>query len=254
METQICDACDHPHSSFVTGQLSFPPLAFGEMKNDKSPSIIMLYQMSFVSPFESAARLPALAAFIREKHEAGPRVHAAIHGLIGASRRLSAAAIGLSQPSPRTRVVMIVVDGPEAALDAVADLRAFIACEEVSETSKKIKPRKLTEEERYLKNLNSEEKWADADRPATESLPDHLKTGLRIETALFPAWDVLPTESDRPEGLTLAGRRKATERLREIKWGRNAPPQCLVVLAPITALQQPCESPAETSKMIVLRT
>jgi len=47
------------------------------------------------------------------------------------------------------------------------------------------------------------------------------------------------TESDRPEGMTLAGRRKATERLREIKAGRNAPPQCMFFIAPITALLQP---------------
>src|SRR5579862_3593529 len=217
--------------------------------------------MPFVSPFESLIRLPALSTFVRDHPDAGPRVHAAIHGLIGASRPLAAAAIGLAQscgaggpPAFPTRVALIAVEGPEAALDAVADLRAFIAAEEAVQTALKPAPRKLTEEQRYLKNIDSEEKWADHGRAAEESIPDHLKKGLRLETALFPAWDVLPTESDRPEGLTLAGRRKATERLREIKAGRNLPPQCLVILAPIAALQQPCESPAETGHTIVLRT
>ncbi len=84
-------------------------------------------------------------------------------------------------------------------------------------------------------------------------MPEHLKTGLRLETALFPAWDVLPTESDRLEGMTLAGRRKATERLRDIAGGRNAPPQCFVLIAPVIALQQPCEAPQDTGTMIAIK-
>jgi len=215
--------------------------------------------MPFVSPFESMMRLPALAPFLSA---GASRTHAVVHGLIGSSRSLAAASIGLSRENAgrkskekthRTRIVLIVVDGPETALDTVADMRAFLACEEAVQAALKPRAKPLTDEERYLKNLNNDEKWADVERPATDSMPEHLKTGLRLETALFPAWDVLPTESDRPEGMTLAGRRKATERLSEIKEGRNAPPQCFVLLAPIAALQQPCESPADTGRKIVLR-
>ena len=106
---------------------------------------------------------------------------------------------------------------------------------------------------RYLKSLNNEEKWADRSLPAAATMPEELKAGLRLETALFPAWDVLPTESDRPEGMTLAGRRKATERLRDIKAGINAPPQCYTLIAPVVALLQPCEGPQATGTMIVIK-
>ena len=224
--------------------------------------------MPFVSPFESLTRLPALEPFLQG---GGTRTHAVIHGLIGSSRSLAAAAVGLGhkesglgvspkrssgtpKPLSRTRIVLIVVDGPETALDTVSDLRAFLACEEAVQATLKPRARPLTEDERRLKTINIDEKWADVARPAADSMPEHLKVGLRLETALFPAWDVLPTESDRPEGMTLAGRRKATERLGEIKAGKNAPPQCLVLLAPIAALQQPCESPADTGQKIVLKT
>ena len=216
--------------------------------------------MPFVSPFESMTRLPALAPFLQK---GGGRTHAVIHGLIGSSRALAGAAIGLTRENAarrpkvkafRTQIVVIAVDGPETALDTVADLRAFLACEEAVQAALQPRAKPLTDEQRYVKNVNNDEKWADVERPASDSMPEHLKAGLRLETALFPAWDVLPTESDRPEGLTLAGRRKATERLAEIKLGANAPPQCFVLLAPIAALQQPCESPADTGRKIVLRT
>jgi len=41
--------------------------------------------------------------------------------------------------------------------------------------------------------------------------------GPYLEKPFFPAWDVLPTESDHPEGLTLGGRRLVTDKLREMK-------------------------------------
>ena len=69
-----------------------------------------------------------------------------------------------------------------------------------------------------------------------------------LETTLFPAWDVLPTESDRPAGLALAGRRRTLERLLEIL---VAPPEAVmprawVIVAPVTALMQPVEAPDDT--------
>ena len=223
------------------------------------------------TPFEALLELHALEPFLRAQ---GRRTHAIFRDLIGSARPLAAAALGLAHtsqmgvtkqtrastkspaapvPGSGTRVVLYIVDGPEAALDVAADLRAFLASEEAIQTARRVPARKLTDEERYLKNLNHEERWADAERPAEDSMPEHLLQGLRLESALFPAWDVLPTESDRPEGLTLAGRRKATERLREIKAGRNAPPQCLFFIAPVTALLQPTESPSDTGKQIVLK-
>src|SRR6185295_5792475 len=107
--------------------------------------------MPFISPFESLTRLPALAPFLQS---GGARTRAALSGLIGAARPLAAASIGLGAKQDASRVVLYLVEGPEAALDAVADLRAFLACEEMTLAAQKIQPRKLSEEERYLKNLN----------------------------------------------------------------------------------------------------
>ena len=233
--------------------------------------------MSVGSPFYAAAALPQLAALRGVSAAGGPR-HVVVLGLLGAARSLVAGALGLargkalpltpdslrsSRPSPHggegkrpPSVVVMVVDGPETALDTVADLRSFMA----------------------------------------------LHDGPFLESAFFPAWDVLPTESDHPEGLTLGGRRLVTDKLREIKNetapspyplptgerdtggdarattpsalvpparrsgdydGENQKPETRnlkplfpaghVIVAPITALLQPCEAPDETADTILLR-
>ena len=111
-------------------------------------------------------------------------------------------------------VVLVVVDGPEAALDTVSDLRAFLALHDAAQKGPSA--------------------W--------------------LESALFPAWDVLPTESDHPEGLTLGGRRRVTDRLREIQSAeRGIMPACYVIAVPMTALMQPCEPPGESADIIMLR-
>ena len=103
--------------------------------------------MASTSPFEFALRLPAVEAL------AGGRVHIAIDGLLGAARPLITGAVGLAQtftPKKRgakTKVVLLVVDGPEAALDAVGDLRAFLAAEEALGNRQKLPPRKTGTEE-----------------------------------------------------------------------------------------------------------
>jgi len=201
--------------------------------------------MSVRSPFERAAALPELAALRGASSTGGPR-HVVALGLLGAARSLVAGALGLARgkavpPTPLSpprgagktspSLVLMVVDGPETALDTVADLRSFMA----------------------------------------------LHEGPYLESSFFPAWDVLPTESDHPEGLTLGGRRLVTDKLREIK---NSPsplpageredyaaenrkpetrnqkplfPAGHIIVAPITALLQPCEAPDETADTILLR-
>src|SRR5262245_39102127 len=82
-----------------------------------------------VSPFESIAGLPSISAFSGDAN-----AHAAIHGLLGASRSLAIGALGLlkaqERASPETSIVVAAVDGPESALDLVGDLRAFLALDE----------------------------------------------------------------------------------------------------------------------------
>jgi transcription-repair coupling factor (superfamily II helicase) len=99
--------------------------------------------------------------------------------------------------------------------------------------------------------------------PPSAFIPDDREDGLAIETAVFPAWDVLPTESDRPESDALAGRQRVLARLRQIRGGfvdsgvderlRDPLPEAFVLVAPVTALLQPCESPEETAPALVLR-
>jgi len=129
--------------------------------------------------------------------------------------------------------------------------------------------------------------WADPDLPPAASLPAELKTGLPLEVTLFPAWDVLPTESDRPDGLALAGRQRALARLRQARmhvasrpqasavlrgripaeggWATRSEgvaadpqvtdplPEALLVVAPVAALMQPCEQPDDLGAELVLR-
>ncbi|MGD0093459.1 MAG: CarD family transcriptional regulator, partial [Planctomycetota bacterium] len=202
--------------------------------------------MSSRSPFACVAALPELAALLRRPPVGAP-IHIVALGLLGAARSLVAGALGLARghalplPPPARgggrrplSVVLVVVDGPETALDTIADLRSFMA----------------------------------------------LHDGRHLESAFFPAWDVLPTESDHPEGLTLGGRRRVTDALREIKdEGRGARgegrgtrdeglleikgegeeestcvPAAYLIVAPITALMQPCEAPDEAAGAITLRT
>src|ERR1700732_3014676 len=65
-----------------------------------------------------------------KQHKAGKPLHAAVSGLIGASRSLVAGALGRLRVNSQPSGVVLVVEGPEAALDAIADLRAFVALEE----------------------------------------------------------------------------------------------------------------------------
>lgn len=221
--------------------------------------------MSFLSPFARVSEIPALA--VLKTRKSSPRIHATISGLVGASRSLVAGAAGILRAAQGASVVVLVADGPETALDAIGDLRAFVAVEEASRSSEK----SAEQPSRIAKNifrLTREQQWTDPGLPGVATLPDELKKNILLETTLFPAWDVLPTESDRPEGLTLAGRRRATDRLREIRTGgvpqasslsvdmqagslRSAP--CYLLATPIAALLQPCESPAETGQTIILR-
>ena len=216
--------------------------------------------MTFSSPFALVADLPPLASF--KNKAARQNRHVALSGLLGASRALVSGALGLSRSAGvgkqnhstpySTSVVLMIVDGPEAALDAVSDLRAFMSLHQIQ--AGKAQPAKpVSAREKAIEKASREENWADNGAPASASLPEDLKLGLDLETALFPAWDVLPTESDRPEGLTLAGRRRATDRLREIRNGAAALPRCYLLTAPITALMQPTESPGAPQSAITLR-
>ena len=231
------------------------------------------------SPFERVAQLPALEPYCRrlEKTEAGKpaqlsgkgasRLHGGIAGFLGAARALAIGALARGRGGEFIRdargagpedaaktppsVVLAIVDGPESALDAIADLRAFRAAEE-SEEGRGTPNSKLK-----IKNSKLDS-WADHTLPSAASLPADLRNELPLETTLFPAWDVLPTETDRPEGLALAGRLHALERLRHLRnWqpvAAGAGLHALVIVAPITALMQPCESPEETVDALVLHT
>jgi transcription-repair coupling factor (superfamily II helicase) len=221
-------------------------------------------------------------------------------------------------------VVLAVVDVPETALDVIADLRAFLAVEERARTEAGAggAPDALGADGHPLPargaartgqpplgrgrrdgppsadrhpppppselRASCSEDWA---QPGVGTLPPQLQRGSALETALFPAWDVLPTESDRPESEALAGRQRILARLRQVREGadghpasepaatpaggapgadlevhtttRDGPPSLslpadslpasLVVTAPITALLQPCEAPDETAPALVLR-
>jgi len=183
------------------------------------------------SVFERVAKLPALSAYGRGRAEsaAGPsgegtpgagrlRLRGTVCGLVGASRSLVVGALARAR-AVGARIALAVVDGPDAALDVVGDLRAFT--------------------------------------------PDAWRDGLALETSIFPSWDVLPTESDRPESEALAGRQRALARLRQIRCGAveavadelpaDPLPEAFVLVAPVTALLQPCESPEETAPALVLR-
>jgi len=218
------------------------------------------------SPFARVADLPFLTPLRHSETAAGSH-HLVITGLLGAARSLVTGALGISrsgalQQKPRgVAVVLVVVEGPESALDIVSDLRALMSVHEArpavpvnaAESNGKGRRTKAAESA-PLKKLSNEDVWSDNSLPGAASLPDDLKRGLLLESALFPAWDVLPTESDRPEGMTLAGRRRTTDRLREIRNGGPALPNCFLIAAPVTALMQPTESPGETTNTITLRT
>ncbi|MCZ7645005.1 MAG: hypothetical protein M5U26_06930 [Planctomycetota bacterium] len=238
--------------------------------------------MKPASPFGRVAKLPALDAFCRRippaagaarpSGEAPACLHATVKGLLGAANSLAVGAVALgrseAEGAPKPVVVLAVVEGPEAALDLLADLRAFRAVEE-SEAgaheatrphAQAIDPPahgkrargKPSNPQSAIRNPKSEA-WADPDRPPEASLPEDLKRGLRLETLLFPAWDVLPTESDRPEGLTLAGRRRAVERLKALNDPAEPQPEALIAIAPVAALLQPVEAPGEADDALVLR-
>jgi transcription-repair coupling factor (superfamily II helicase) len=215
--------------------------------------------MSVRSPFHVAASLPFLAPFIETKG-ASPRVHSVVSGLLGASRALVAGAAGIARGEnfrSGASVVVLVVEGPEAGLDAISDLRAFMSLHKAKATpSSESKGSANSGNGRRpkIQKLADEEKWADRGTTTAANMPEELKQGLLLESALFPAWDVLPTESDRPEGMTLAGRRRATDRLREIRKGGAALPKCFFLAAPITALMQPCEAPGDTVNTLTLKT
>jgi len=226
--------------------------------------------MSARSPFVRVADLPFLDPLCTSE-KVSARRHLVFTGLLGASRSLVTGALGLARgkalhaaPSDRRghqkpAVVLLAVEGLETALDAVADLRAFLSVHDAVSpaysapiTSRSERSGKKSPEPSF--KISNEDVWSDHSLPGTASLPDELKRGLALESALFPAWDVLPTESDRPEGMTLAGRRRTTDRLRDIRNGAPALPACFLIAAPITALLQPTESPGETTNTITLRT
>ncbi len=243
------------------------------------------------SPFERAARLDALAAFApspttssagtRQKTSAGEgssRHHRTLKGLLGSARALaigavarlraqafedqdhSQAPLSLLPPS----VVLAIVENPDTADDLLGDLRAFRASEEALSAST---PAPIRKEEAAPK-LPPED-WEDHTKEVPASLPGNLLDRLPLESLIFPAWDVLPTESERPEGAALAGRQRTLDRLRALRLGSpsasdaTAPlastspyaglPHALVVAAPIVAVMQPCESPDESGGRIVLR-
>ena len=155
--------------------------------------------MTARSLFARVSEIADLETF--KQHKAGKPLHAAVTGLIGASRSLVAGALGRLRVSAKPSAVVLIVDGPESALDAIADLRAFVALEE------KLHPQPQPSEaapakrvrEKAIARLARKERWADPGLPAQVTVPGELRKGLFLESALFPVWDVLPTESDRPE-------------------------------------------------------
>jgi transcription-repair coupling factor len=252
--------------------------------------------MSVRSPFIAGAGLSELAALLQPGAGAGAKTHVAVTGLLGASRSLVTGALGLARagvlsaarhpspvtrhPSPVTRhpslpsVVLLVVDGPETALDAVADLRAFLALHqmasagETQSTAGQASSGTKRHRGSARANTQSEIRNPKSEIVNPQSPIPNPQSDVWLESALFPAWDVLPTESDHPEGLTLAGRRRVTDRLREIKAGcRIADDGCritdtalpevhaasYIIAAPVTALMQPAESPGDPGDVITLR-
>lgn len=226
--------------------------------------------MSIRSPFELVSELQELTAFKAKSRAAtgARRTHSVVTGLLGGARSLVAGSLGLLRVSRKTTgsppVVLLVVEGPEAALDAIADLRAMVAVDEAA---------KVAQSREVEKEKGAKARGAARDLSKTTPVP---QTGLSLESTLFPAWDVLPTETDRPEGLTLAGRERTVALLREIRQGKAGldrrliqaaeddefrvgddgipPAQCVVVAAPITALMQPCPSPEDAGRHITIRT
>ncbi|MFH0939722.1 MAG: transcription-repair coupling factor [Planctomycetota bacterium] len=204
-----------PLRSITTGELCHSPFA----RVSELPVLAPLFSGAIV-PQASRPSLDYETPYLLEqagetlaarKNSRCSTTRVIVTGLLGASRALLAGAL-----SRKRRVILLVTDGPDSALDAIADLRAFEALEETL---------------------------------ATRDAGSHY--------TLFPAWDVLPTESDRPEGLTLAGRRRVTERLKDIRSSiRNETPilpECFFVIAPVIALLQPVESPSETVNLFTLR-
>jgi transcription-repair coupling factor (superfamily II helicase) len=208
------------------------------------------------SPF---ARVAALSHFsnLTGVTAGARRSHRVFTHLLGAARNLAAGGLALSRSKSTkgSSLTLVVVDGPDAALDVVTDLRALVALHEAvtngAETSGGSGAKKGKSAEKIARNAENDESWADPG--AARILPANLRKGLLLESALFPAWDVLPTEADRPEGLTLAGRRAVTDRLRDIRRGADGVPSTYVIAAPVAALLQPCESPGLQQDVIRLR-
>ncbi|MCK6472417.1 MAG: transcription-repair coupling factor [Planctomycetes bacterium] len=248
--------------------------------------------MTLPSPFERVAKLPALAAFCARAAQTaagssegrtsgeGKLRHDAVAGLLGAARSLAVGAAargraGNAQGAPAS-VVLAVVEGPDEADDLIADLRAFQSAAEAArahemrrtplnsapaDTDKggeakpdapsKRKKSKSPNPQSEARTPQSED-WADHTLPATATLPDDLKARLPLETLVFPAWDVLPTETDRPEGAALAGRGRVLDRIAALA-GAGGTPEALVLVAPVASLMQPCEPPGDPGERIVLR-
>jgi len=244
------------------------------------------------TPFGRVAKLPALQPYCRPEpaepsrgkvpaERPGISLAHVLTGLTSGARSLCVGALGRAraglQPN-RTAVVLAVVESPDAAHELISDLRAWRAVEEherapgagkrASDPAPKRKrghtasqdAEQLKVDEARAKELaallkDRSETWGDSGLPAKASLPEDLHHGLPLETLLFPAWDVLPTESDRPEGLALSGRQSALDRLKEVRVraAHTALPDALVLAAPIAALMQPVESPAESHPALILR-
>src|SRR5262245_43559774 len=134
--------------------------------------------MSIRSPFESMSRLPATARLLEQLSGNAQPVHAALSGLLGAARSLQAGALGLGRKvsGVPSSTILAVVDGPESALDVVADLRAFIAIDEAAHVAAK-SPSKRTAVQKETERLAREDRWANEQRPATDSIPEELKNG-----------------------------------------------------------------------------
>jgi len=213
------------------------------------------------SPFARVALLSHFSALVRPDVSGKRRHHVFTH-LLGAARNVAAGGLALARGDAlegkrpaKTSVVLMLVDGPDAALDVVTDLRAFVSLHEAFTLAAKdgVKSRAKTAKSvaGEIAAKMKDDSWADPGSAGT--LPKDLRDGLLLETGIFPAWDVLPTEADRPEGLTLAGRRKVTDRLRDIRRVAAACPAAYVITAPVTALMQPCESPGQQQDIIVLK-
>ena len=117
--------------------------------------------MSLRLPFSRVLELPALGSFLRGS--ATSRDHLCIAGLHGAARSLLAGALARAVSASARRAVVLVTDTPDAALDALADVRAFVALEE----SAQVKPRapasahSLQKKAEAAAKLSREHTWAD---------------------------------------------------------------------------------------------